>query len=94
MWTWIKLAASSIGNFLLPFVKIFLSSLGPVVAKAAMAAVTTTAESLKGATGAEKRDAAYKLIVDELKQQGVTVAESMINAAIEAAVQKLKSSSS
>jgi len=94
MWTWIKAAMSAVADFLLPFVKIFLSSIGPVVAKAAMAAVTTTAESLKGATGAEKRDAAYKLIVGELKQQGVTVAESMINAAIEAAVQKLKSSSS
>lgn len=89
MWTWIKLAASSIGTFLLPFVRIFLSSIGPALAQAATSAVAITAESMLTASGAEKRDAAYKLIVENLKQQGVTATALMINSAIEAAVARL-----
>jgi len=89
MWTYIKAMMSNIGNFLLPFVKIFLSSVGPVLAKAATSAVNTCAESMLTANGDEKRTAAYNLIADELKQAGVTATANMINSAIEAAVAKL-----
>ena len=90
MWTWMKAAMSSIGSFLLPFIKIFLSSIGPALATAAMTAVSATAENMKDGSSKDKRDAAYTLIVDQLKIQGITAAESMINCAIEAAVAKLK----
>lgn len=90
MWTWIKAAMSSVGEFLLPVIKMFLSSIGPALAKAALGAVAVVAQDLAGKTNAEKRDAAYGLIVDELKAQGITAAESAINTAIELAVQKLK----
>ena len=90
MWTWMKAAMSSIGSFLLPFVKLFLTNIGPIVAQAAMTAVSATAANMLNAEGKDKRDAAYKMIVENLKQQGITAAESMINCAIEAAVVKLK----
>jgi hypothetical protein len=89
MWTWIKLAASSIGTFLLPFVRIFLTSIGPALVAASTQAVATTAANMSGATGAEKRDAAYKIILNDLKRQGIEATALMINSAIEAAVAKL-----
>lgn len=90
MWTWLKLAASSIGTFLLPFVKIFLTSIGPALVSAATQAVAATAANMAGATGAEKRDAAYQAIVNDLKRQGIEATALMINGAIEAAVAKLQ----
>ena len=93
-WTKAKLVCSSIWGFVEPFVKIFLSKAGPVLASAAMQAVQATAVSLAAKDGSTKRDNAYQLIVEDLKTQGlsigVDVTTSMINAAIEAAVQKLK----
>jgi len=41
-------------------------------------------------SGPEKREAAVALVKDGLKTQGVVLATSVINAAIEAAVLKLK----
>ena len=41
--------------------------------------------------GASKQTAAFAQITDNLKTQGITVAASVINSAIEAAVAKLKS---
>ncbi|WP_316347629.1 phage holin, LLH family [Desulfuromonas acetoxidans] len=90
-----KLFFSSAWSFLKPFVSIFMSAAGPVLADAATKAVKATAQSLADGSGSDKRQAAYDLIVDDLKSQGValgtTVTTSMINAAIEAAVQGLKS---
>ena len=37
MWTWLKLATSNIGKFLLPFIQSFFSAMGPVVAASAVA---------------------------------------------------------
>lgn len=91
MWTWLKLAASSIGTFLLPFVKIFLSNIGPALIAASTQAVAATAANMTGATGPEKRDAAYQAIVNDLKRQGIEATALMINSAIEAAVAKLQS---
>lgn len=90
MWTWLKLAASSIGTFLLPFVRLFLTNIGPALVSAATQAVAATAQNMSGATGPEKRDAAYKLIMSELKTQGIEATALMINGAIEAAVAKLQ----
>jgi len=90
MWVWIKAAMSSVADFLIPILKLFLSDIGPALGKAAVSAVGIVAQDLAGKTSTEKRNAAYRLIVDELKDQGITAAESAINAAIEVAVLKLK----
>jgi hypothetical protein len=93
MWEKIKFLASSMWEFLKPFIKIFLTDFGPVLAAAAMAAVVATESNLTGATGIDKRNAAYAQIVKELELKGIVlgtqVTVSMINAAIEAAVQRL-----
>lgn len=90
MWTWIKAAWGAAADLLLPTLKLFLSAIGPALGKAAVSAVGIVAQDLADKTGGEKRDAAYRLILDELKDQGITAAESAINAAIEVAVLKLK----
>ena len=91
----IKLFFSNIWDFIRPFVIILLSKSGTILASAAISAVTATAQCATGATDEEKRNAAFKLIVEDLKKQGVQVGveitTSMINAAIELAVQKKKS---
>ena len=90
----LKLITSSLWGFLAPFVKIFLSAMGPALAKAALAAVMNTEKYYAGEPGATKRDEAYKMIVSDLTRQGIEIGAqvtgSMVNAAIEAAVQKLK----
>ena len=90
----VKLLASSVWDFIAPFVKIFLTKAGQLLAKSAIMAVQAVAISMEEASGSDKRDAAFGLIVDDLKRQGVVIGAeittSLINAAIEAAVQKLK----
>ena len=90
----IKLFTSGLWDFLGPFVRIFLTKIGPALAKAALAAVIATEKYYAGETGTTKRDEAYKMIVSDLGRQGievgVQVTGSMVGAAIEAAVQKMK----
>lgn len=90
MWDRIRLISSSIWDFLRPALAVFLSNVGPVLANAAIAAVTSTAVNMPKASGAEKRTAAEQMIRKELTAQGVILGASVINMAIEAAVQKLK----
>lgn len=89
-----KFVFSNMWDFLAPFIKLFLTKAGPVLAAAALSAVKIMAENRSGLTNNQKRDAAYNVIVDDLKTQGlligIDVSTSMVNAAIEAAVQKLK----
>jgi len=92
MWERIKLMMSSVWSFLLPFLKIFLSKIGPILADAAMQAVAALATS--DMSGSDKRDAAFKQIENTLKSKGIEVGASVINSAIEAAVQNLKASGS
>lgn len=89
-----KLLLSSLWGFLQPFVAIFLSEIGPVLAHSATEAVKLAAANLANEPGAVKRGAAFDMIVADLRHQGielgVQVSTSMINAAIEAAVLGLK----
>jgi hypothetical protein len=85
-----KLFFSKVWDFLYPFVKVFLSQAGSVLASAAIAAVKIVAETHKDADGDTKRKAAFNLIKDDLAAKGITLASSFIFSAIEAAVQKLK----
>ena len=92
--TALRLMLSGVWGFMKPFVRQMLSFAGPILAKAATDAVAVTAENLSGATNDEKRNQAYRMIAADLHRQGVAigtdVTTSMINTAIEVAVQNLK----
>jgi hypothetical protein len=89
VWTKMKEIFSEIATFCGPFMKQFETQVGPVVLAAAEQAVGALVASEM--PGASKRTAAFAQITDNLKTQGITVAASVINSAIEAAVAKLKS---
>jgi hypothetical protein len=84
---------SSIWDFLAPFVKIFISSAGQILAASALQAVRTVATYAID-NDETKRAKAFSMIVSDLKSKGlgigIEITTSMINAAIEAAVQKMK----
>jgi len=96
MWEKMKLAMTSIFDFCLPFLRQMARDAGPILAKAALAAVKIVAANYSGASSSEKRDAALQLITRDLQKQGiivgVNVGTSLVNAAIEMAVQKIKDS--
>lgn len=90
----LKLVFSKIWDFIAPFVKIFLSSAGQILGSVALQVVRNIAQDTTLVTDSDKRSAAFDAIVVDLKGKGIElglqVTTSMINAAIEAAVQKLK----
>lgn len=90
----IKLYLSKVWSFLRPFVVLFLTSVGQALAAAAVQAVATVGQTYATADGEVKRREAFRLIEQDLRRQGiqigVQVTTSMINAALEAAVQKVK----
>ena len=90
----LKLVFSKIWDFIAPFVKIFLSSAGQILGAVALQVVRNIAQDTTLVTDSDKRSAAFDAIVVDLKGKGIElglqVTTSMINAAIEAAVQKLK----
>lgn len=90
MWDVIKFYWSQAYQFLLPFIKILMSQLGEVLTRSAIAAVKTAQES--GLSNSEKRDLAFKQIASDMSDAGFTIATSIINLALEAAVTKLKAS--
>jgi hypothetical protein len=85
----VKLFFSKVGDFLTPLVKLFASEAGKVVADAALKAVSATAQYAFDNDEAKRKNA-YDLILADLKYQGIKVSTSMVNAAIEAAVIKMK----
>jgi hypothetical protein len=88
----LKFITSSAWHFLRPLIAIFLTQVGPILAQAATAAVADQAG--RAVAGYEKRAGAYTDIERQLLTAGIAVGtdvtSSMINAAIEAAVLKLK----
>lgn len=94
MWERLKIFTSALWTFVLPFLRQMMTAAGPILAAAALRAVEAVAANAVGATSDQKRAIAFQSIVGELKQQGiqvgVDVSTSLINAAIEVAVQKLK----
>lgn len=90
-----KLVFSSVWGFISPFVKIFVSSAGQILAGVALDVVKQIAAdpSLVGSGNLDKRQAAFEKIKGELVARGLEASTSVINAAIEAAVQKLKDNS-
>jgi len=86
----LKFAFSKIWDFLMPFIKAFLSDIGVLLARTAMEVVTEIQKDMPVANGDDKRREAFKRIEEKLKGQGIQIGASLINAAIEAAVQKIK----
>lgn len=90
MWTYLKAVSSGIWDFVLPFIKILLTQGGQLLARTAMDVVTAVAQNYAAAPGEQKKTIAFDLISASLAKQGVQLGASVINAAIESAVQKLK----
>lgn len=86
----LKVVGGEVWDFLYPFIQLFMSEMGQAVAQAAMVAVTECAATMGEADGQEKRKAAYDKMVAILAAKGITVGASVIYAAIEAAVQRIK----
>lgn len=91
--TRLKVIFSWIWAFIMPFVIQLGTAIGPILAKAAMDAVKLAADQ-SAMSNNEKREYAYWLIAEELKTSSIVagrdIATSMINAAIEMAVVKMK----
>lgn len=90
MLTYLKAVTSGIWTFILPFLKILLTQGGQLLAQTAMNTVTAVAANYAAAPGDQKKAIAFDVITASLKKQGIEMGASVINAAIEAAVQKIK----
>jgi len=86
----LKFAFSKVWDFLQPFLKNFLSEAGALLAETALEVIATLQDEMTGSTGEEKRQEAFKRITASLQSKGITLAASVINSAIEVAVQKIK----
>lgn len=89
MWDAFKLWASKVWEILRPSVMVWLTSLGQRVLSIAMEVVTELQNT--DLASEEKREAAFNQIKEKLVQEGKEVKNSLINLAIEIAVNKLKS---
>lgn len=92
---WEKITAffSVVEEFCMPFIRQFMNAAGPAILAAAEQAVIVLATNAV-MPSAEKKDAAFAQITNELKKQGIVAAASTINSAIEASVAKLKADAS
>jgi hypothetical protein len=85
-----KLFFSDVWVFLGPFIEILLTGAGQILAQAAMDAVAQVAKDPSILNDRDKRDAAFGIIQQQIFAKGLTMATSTINAALEAAVVRLK----
>jgi len=91
MWDKMKLMFSAIWALVLPLLKTFSSKVGKIVLQEAITVCGQIATTMLAANGPDKKKAAFKIIVADLKSKGIQqVEDSLINAAIETAVQYLK----
>jgi len=90
-WEKIKLFGSQIWEYVWPLIQKFLQEGGLVALQMAFIYVPQIAASMGDANGEAKRAEVIRLMLEEAKARGLTLSTSMINAAIEAAVAKLKS---
>jgi len=89
MWSAFKLYMSKVWAWIKPAVMVILSELGR---KALAIAIDVVQEvALKDMTSDEKRSEAFEMIKTKLEEQGKEAGTSLINLAIELAVQRLKS---
>lgn len=91
-WLKVKLIFSAIGTWVFPLLRSLSTNMGQAVLKQAIVVVKDIAISMAAADNETKRKAAFNAIVASLKKQGLQDLESsVINAAIETAVQFMKS---
>ena len=88
MWDAVKLYMSKIWALIKPTVMLLLNSLFQDVLSMAVDVVTELASS--DLSSSEKREAAFDKIKEMLESQGKEIGSSLINLAIELAVQKIK----
>lgn len=81
---------SKIAFFLRPFLRLFASRAGDILRNAAIDAVRQVETDLAGASGEEKREAAFNTIRARLVAAGISISAQLIYAAIEIAVDQLK----
>jgi hypothetical protein len=89
-WEKVKFTLSKIFELLLPFIKRMSSDVGMFALEMAIIYVPQVAYSFKDAEGEEKRREVIRLIKEAAIAKGIAISDSIINAAIEAAVAKLK----
>lgn len=87
---WLKVKAffSRVGDIILPFIKMFMSEMGPVILDIAQQVVMQVAT--QQLSSSEKRDEAYKQIMIKLEGKSIEAASHVVYSAIEVAVAKLK----
>lgn len=90
IWNKVKIIMTDAWVFIEPFVKLFVSQSGKIVLQSAVSAVQIVADTMNDADGNKKREKAFELIVEDLKRAEVEIGTSIINSAIEVAVQKIK----
>lgn len=93
MWAILKMWMGETYEFLKPIIEMYKKPVGAALRKAAIAAVLAVAE--RQITGdKKKKEEAFRMIEADLKTQGIelgiSITTSMINHAIETAVQGLK----
>ena len=84
----LKFLWSNLWDFVAPFIKVLMSQAGPILAAAAIKAVTFCAST--DMANDTKRQVAFDAILEDLGKQGIKLGTSVINMAIEAAVLKIK----
>lgn len=87
-WEKFKIINNNIIEFIMPFLKILLTESGKILAEIALETVKTYASS--GLTNEIKREMSRDYIKKTLSEKGISMAESVVNLAIEAAVVKMK----
>ncbi len=85
-----KSALSSMEAWLKPAAAYLVANGGPILVAAAEQAVAAIAADPSVVSNSDKRDAAGKLILAQMQAQGIPVAVSAINLAIEAALAAAK----
>ena len=86
----LKIMFSKIFQFFLPLIQKFLAEGGPIILALAFEIIPVIAITHKGQDGDAKRKEAFRQISERAKAQGIALADSLIYAAIELAVAKLK----
>ena len=88
MFTWVFKLFSSVGRLIKPAISQLATDAGEYVLNLAVDAVEEVEQS--GLKGGDKYEAAYKIIKLGLEESAVNVKDSLVNYAIETAVQRLE----
>ena len=86
-WTDVELIFESIGKYVEPMLKEFMTDVGKAALSSATTVVAQVEKDLAGQAGAAKQQPAFQIIVADLAAMGFKTVETwLVNAAIETAV--------